>query len=144
MIFEEGRIEKRVVDFNNPYQPKFRVKEYLRAIAQVLLSGTSREIHESWVTHSAVWALVKGRTAAGTLTPEEFAPIDNALRSHLGDDLMDELTDIYDEAMTIDADRDLERLVELAKQWNEALNIPSDGEGEGDGEEVAVTRPRKS
>jgi hypothetical protein len=133
MIFEEGRIEKRVVDMNNSSQPKFRVKEYLRAIAQVLLAGTP-EKYETLGHAMAVWALVKGRTSAGTLTPEEFAPIDNALRAHLGDDLMDELTDIYDEAMAIDARRDFERLVELAEQWNEALSIPSDGEGEGEAE----------
>lgn len=133
MIFEEGRIEKRVVDMHNPQQPKFRVKEYLRAIAQVLLSGTP-EKYETLGHAMAVWALVKGRTSAGTLTPEEFAPIDNALRAHLGDDLMDDLSDIYDEAMSINAKRDFDRLVELAEQWNEALSIPSDGEGEGEAE----------
>ena len=83
MIFEEGRIEKRVVDQHNPQQPKFRVKEYLRAVAQILLAGTP-EVYESLGHAMAVWALVKGRTAAGTLTAEEFAPIDNALRGWLG------------------------------------------------------------
>jgi len=135
MIFEEGRIEKRVVDAHNPQQPKFRVKEYLRAIAQILLADTP-EKYESLGHAMAVWALVKGRTAAGTLTAEEFAPIDNALRAHLGDDLMDELSDIYDEAMATDAHRTdgFDRLVELAVQWNEALDIKSDDGGSGDGE----------
>jgi hypothetical protein len=131
MIFEEGRVEKRVVDMNNSAQPKFRVKEYLRAIGRLLLAN----LPDKFPTAGAAlgtWALVKGRTSAGTLTPAEFAPIDNSLRAHLGDDIMDDLTDIYDEAMTVNAVRDIDRLIELAKLWNEILDI-GDEETSGEG-----------
>jgi hypothetical protein len=131
MVFEEGRIEKRVVDMRNPQQPTFRVKEYLRAIGRLLLANIPEKF-PNMGSALGTWALLKGRTSAGTLTPAEFAPIDNALRSHLGDDLMDELTDIYDEAMTVNADRDVERLIELAKLWNETLGI-DDEETSGEG-----------
>ena len=131
MVFEEGRIEKRVVDMKNPQQPTFRVKEYLRAIGRLLLANVPEKF-PNLGSALGTWALVKGRSAAGTLTAAEFAPIDNALRSHLGDELMDELTDIYDEAMTVNADRDVERLIELAKLWNETLGIP-DEETSGEG-----------
>lgn len=130
VLFEEGRIEKRVVDRRNEHQPKFRVKEYLRSLARLLLGEldlTFPNMHSMLGT----WSLVKSRALAGTLSMDEFAPIDNAVRSHVGDELMDMLSDIYEEAMTVKAPKDLDRLMELATEWEDLIT-------EASGEEPGV------
>jgi hypothetical protein len=130
-IFEEGRVEKRAIDERNPHFPKFRTKEYLRAVGRLLFDELSKADMVSVGQALQAWALIKGRANAGTLSALEFSPIDNVMRSHFGDDLIDDLTDIYDEAMSVDANHDFERLVELAKEWNETAGITSE-DTEGD------------
>lgn len=165
VLFEESRIEKRAVDnagkgsdMGYGYAssatagryPVFRIKQFLRAVTRLFLETMTEFVHPLQVIHA--WALMRGRVISGTMEVAEFAPIDNAARTIFGDNLMDDLADIHDEAIGLSVkENGVERLIELAEEWNDTLGIKTTvidhggcglghesesekGEGEGEGE----------
>ena len=143
-MFEEIRVERRGVDTLNPY-----VVRGLRSSLSIITENatTDADALRNPLSAAKMWALIRGRVNAGVALPEEVEEIDNAVRTALGDDTVDHLIDLLDEAIDLDADRlyGLNRLREVATEWLELLTPPKpeeeeekeesgDGEGEGGSE----------
>lgn len=127
-MIEEIRVEnhalRRVPD----------VRSGLRGSFTIILAN----IRDLPVTdHAAIaraWALVQGRTLAGISTLAETKPMDEAARIILGDDTVDTLTDLLQEALTLSLPHDTNRLIEICDEWRELVGeSEGDGHGEGDG-----------
>ena len=144
LMFEEVRVERRAMDTGNVF-----VGVGLRSSMKLIMGNITAEAFRSPVQAAHAWALLVGRVNAGVTTPDEVSAIDIAARIALGDDIVDDLTDLLDEAIFVDADTSygLARLKEIAEEWLELLKAedePGDGEeggSEGEGEPCEEGEP---
>ena len=102
-------------------------------------------------TVARAWALVQGRTLAGIATAAETKPMDEAARVILGDDTVDALTDLLQEAVTLQLAGTTDRIIEICDEWVELVGEPrryddgDDGcEGEPDGSGAKGTEKGKA
>lgn len=110
-LLEEIRVE------NHALRRLPRARRHLRASFSIVLkSATHLDItNTALVAHA--WALVRGRTLAGIATTTETDPLDTAARTLLGDDTVDELTDLLQEAVTLRLPADGDRMVAICDEW---------------------------
>lgn len=128
-IFEEARIEKRVMDH-------LRYPSFLRASFSWLLVqfAEAAEQVDSEFGASRLWALTYGRYLGGVALKDEVAPIDTVLRGIVGDNAVDVLTEILSEALEADGTVEEIRttLTALAYEWLEIFDLTGEESGTGE------------
>jgi hypothetical protein len=117
-MLEELRIEKLAVD-KTPY-----VRKLLRASFSLLMG----DVEESMTTPSKLiashnWALLVGRSYSGVASPAEVEAVDVAGRTLVGDDIVDILVDLLQEAIEGSG----RALVGIAEEW---VDLVGDDGGE--------------
>lgn len=128
-LFEELRIEKRAVDWKvdrHYLDAEFWPSNMLRGSFCWLLGEIARagsfDTRPLGVAHT--WALTFGRYPVGIATREEVSPIDNMARTVLGDDTVDTMRELLEEAIATES---LPRVIRLSEEWL-ALLRTEDGE----------------
>ncbi|HEY9378937.1 MAG TPA: hypothetical protein VIQ02_17820 [Jiangellaceae bacterium] len=110
-MLEEIRVE------NHALRRLPQARRHLRASFTLVL----RTISDLDITDKArvahAWGLVQGRTLAGISTPAETDPLDTAARTLLGDDVVDELTDLLQETVTLHLPHDSVRMIAICDEW---------------------------
>jgi hypothetical protein len=138
-VLEELRVE------NHAVRRTPMVRKFLRASFGLILANLTDEfVNRSHVVRA--WTLTRGRTLAGVTAPDETEAVDTAARVLLGDDLVDTLTDLLQEALTLrlDGPADRQRMIEICDDWHELVGDPAEstscttcvrhpGEGEASG-----------
>jgi hypothetical protein len=121
-LLEEPRVEFR----QTQRRPGDRL--YLRASARHILIPPRPEDasfeEDQWRAASAA-ALILGRVDAGILTAADTDPLQNAIRTTLGADLLDTLRELWRGALMLD-DGDAAGLLHAAHRWIAALDIHPD------------------
>ena len=153
-MLEEVRVE------NHALRRMPHVRRHLRAsFTLVLNSVSSLDItNKALVAHA--WGLVRGRTLAGIATAPETDPLDTAARTLLGDDVVDELTDLLQEMLVLRLPDERTRMIEICDEWvalvgdsavDESCAAESaDGSGakgtatNADGEKTSDEKPEKA
>lgn len=128
-LLEEVRVEAHVIRTNAP------LRRALRASFTIILEGIAENPPTTATEAARAWALVHGRTLSGITDPHETLPMDTAARTVVGDDIIDQLGELLQEAVQLDASRkdDAARLVEIAAEWNTLLDIDADDDANGTG-----------
>ena len=77
------------------------------------------------------WAIARGRTLAGVAAADETDAVDIAARTLLDDDVVDGLTDLLQEALTLRLDQDWakERMVAICDEWVELVGETAEATG---------------
>lgn len=72
------------------------------------------------------WALARGRTLAGVAAPDETDAVDVAARTLLGDDVIDSLTDLLQEALTVmlGGSHGEDRMIRICDEWHALIGDP--------------------
>jgi hypothetical protein len=124
-LLEELRVE------NHAVRRMPIARRWLRASFGIILANMPTEfVSKAHVVRA--WALARGRTQAGIASPEETEPVDTAARTLLGDDVVDGLTDLLQEALTLHTQHlaGQKRLVAICDEWVELVgDPPTDGGG---------------
>jgi hypothetical protein len=136
-MLEEVRVE------NHAVRSLPVVRRFLRASFALILANLP-DVFESKSHVAKTWALTWGRVLAGVATPDEAKPVDTAARIILGDDVIDALTDLLQETLTLslESEHTRTRMVEICDEWFDLIGETpegggcshGDGEGEGAGE----------
>lgn len=113
-LFEEMRIENRAVDADRP------VGLFIRA-ALPLAIGETRDVSSNRSSVARLWALGYGRALTTITTHGDVEWIDQAARTLLGDDDVDYLRDILQEAIALQMPARVDRMLDLAAQWVELV-----------------------
>ena len=128
-LLEEPRVEARQLH-RRPHD-----REFLRA-ASVHLHLARRPVdasalEERWRAAQAA-VLLLGRADAGVLAENDVAPVVPLLRDALGAGLLEQLRALWREAIGLD-DGDGTGLLDVARRWLAALDIPADTDPESGG-----------
>jgi hypothetical protein len=136
IMLDELRIEKRAADWTPA------AKEHLRHSFHWLLKrmvAAELDTRPRAIAHA--WALTYGRYRASIASLTEVHPVDDVIRTALGEDTVDTLLEILEEAIQTDS---VMRLQELAEEWLRTLGEDDEEEsgpviglflhGEGSGE----------
>jgi hypothetical protein len=127
-MFEEMRVEYRALNTN----PDFR--KDLRASLGIIVSKMTGDLPTTRYDVARAWAIVFGRSVTTVIDDDELRWMDNAARTVLGDDDVDYLSDVLQEAIELDMKAgNLRRMIELAQEWIDIVGTPPDEEGLGDG-----------
>lgn len=125
VMFEELRIENRAV----AQSPGLAAR--LRAALPLVIGGLREATITSRAQAARGWALIFGRTLSGIVNDDELDWMDETARVVLGDDDVDVLVDLLDEAVALPDDA-VNRLIEIAAEWIEVVGVSEpDGDGEG-------------
>jgi hypothetical protein len=124
-LLEEVRVEAFVIRKN----PKLR--QALRASFTIILKAIAENPPETIAGAAHAWAVVHGRTLAGVSTPTETLSFDTATRTMIGDDVVDQLVELLQEASQIDMKRDGVRYGEIAEEWAELVGATNEDEDDG-------------
>lgn len=111
-LLEELRVENYAV------RRYAGTRRFLRASFAIVL-GNLPEVFENKSHVVRAWAIARGRTLAGIAAADETDAVDIAARTLLGDDVVDGLTDLLQEALTLRLDQDWAkvRIVEICDEW---------------------------
>jgi hypothetical protein len=123
VLFEELRIEKRAADKGASDHLRWSFRWLLRSLAD------AGEMDTSPMGLAHTWALTMGRFTASIASRDEVAPIDEVARASLGDQVVDVLQEILDEAVSYDSrrpERVVTTLERLAREWLDALDVDPD------------------
>lgn len=117
-LWEETRIEKRAYDWS-------RVARYgLRYSFGYLVELLTEKPPTNGVEVANLWALTVGRSIAGIAESDEVIGIHDLACTMLGDQLVNELREIMDQAVAWDPfTNSLEEIAILAGQWLDALGV---------------------
>jgi hypothetical protein len=120
-MFEELRIEKRAADWTDVARNDLRhcFHWLLRRIVDGDIDTRPRAVAHTW-------ALIFGRYLASIAALAEVQPIDDVARTALGDDTVDMLREVLEEATNTDS---VLRLAELAQEWLDTLGSDDDEAG---------------
>lgn len=110
-MFEEMRIENRAADKGGN-----TVRGYIRA-ALPLAIGDTEDVPPRRSAVARLWALGYGRVLTSIVSEADVVWIDQAARTLLGDDDVDFMRDILQEAVALHLPQDKERMFEIAAQW---------------------------
>jgi len=123
-LLEELRVE------NHALRKVPMVRRFLRASFGIVLANLPDDFTSKAHVVRA-WAIARGRTLAGVALPDETDPVDTAARTLLDDDVVDGLTDLLQEALTLHLDRhsDRLRLIEICDEWVELVGEPAEATG---------------
>lgn len=138
-MFEELRVERMALDHAGRHRPAIHPAVCLPAGFKYLVKQIIEQLDVSDPSNVAfTWALTVGRALAGTVKWSAVSKVDELTRTLIGDDEVDYLHEILDEAVSLDVDRAgaLDRYIELAYEWLETAGAaePQDGDGEGEGQ----------
>ena len=122
-LLEEIRIENYAANRSS------QVREWLRASLDIILAGAREPVHTMYGA-AMRWVLIYGRVYGGIIDPEELGWLDIAVRTALGDEIVDELADIVAETLTISWGQP-KKLVPLAERIIELVGEPDPEEGGG-------------
>ena len=120
-LLEELRVE------NYALRKVPQVRRFLRASFGIVIANLPDEfVNKSHVVRA--WAIARGRTLAGVALPDETDPVDTAARTLLGDDVVDGLTDLLQEALTLRLYQKpgRERLIAICDEWVELVGEPAE------------------
>jgi hypothetical protein len=120
--------ELRVENYALRRQPNAR--RFLRASFALVLENLPDEFEtKSHVVRA--WAIARGRTLAGVAAPDETEAVDIAARTLLGDDTVDALTDLLQEALTLRLEHaeSKTRMVEICDEWVELVGESAEATG---------------
>ena len=120
--------ELRVENYALRRQPQAR--RFLRASFAIVLGNLPDEfVNKSHVVRA--WAIARGRTLAGVAAADETDAVDIAARTLLDDDVVDGLTDLLQEALTLRLDQDWAkvRMVEICDEWVELVGETAEATG---------------
>ena len=145
-LLEELRVE------NFALRNVAAARRFLRASFALILANLPDTFEDKSHVVRA-WAMCRGRTLAGVAGPDETNAVDIAARTLLGDDVVDGLTDLLQEALTLRLDRDSAkvRMIELCDEWVELVGETAETTGcthctksadpddEADGDETTTT-----
>ena len=127
-MFEEMRIENRAVDKTSGY-----VRNDIRSVLPLSI-GETRSIPPVRSSVARLWALGYGRCLTTVASYDAVQWVDDAARTLLGDDDVDYMTDILQEAITLHMPDAIDRMIELATEWVDLVgDADHDGCGHGDG-----------
>ena len=126
-MFEELRIESRAINTD----PALR--SMLRASLGIIIRHAAGDLPETRHGIANLWALIYGRALTTVTADKEVQWVDDAARSILGDEDVDYLTDLLQEAIEVPANvSQVDALVKLAQAWLDVVGEPEEGE-EGHG-----------
>lgn len=117
-LFEELRIERFAVD----HKHAVHIRPSLRASFDLILGSGHAPATTSRTAAAYNWALMAGRVYAGVVDTAEVEEVDNAARTLLGDETVDQLEDILQEVLVTECE--VAPLAELARRWKEVVNDP--------------------
>lgn len=117
--FEEMRIENRAVDYDA------KVRSYIRA-ALPLAIGDTHEVPKTRAAVARLWALGYGRALTTVVLPSDVQWIDTAARTLLGDDDVDYLVDLLQEAIGLNMPSNIDRMIEIAQEWIDVVGEDTD------------------
>lgn len=123
--FEEIRIEKRVVDSTHG-----RARPTLRSSFEIVLDSIADAAPTNKADIATAWLLAVGRAYATVATQEEVRAVDDVARIVLGDETVDTLHELLDEAVMLDIDSvdspGYARLIEIADEWISLVGVTTD------------------
>jgi hypothetical protein len=123
-LLEELRVE------NYALRKTATARRFLRASFAIVLGNMPDEFtNKAHVVRA--WAMCRGRTLAGVAAADETDAVDLAARTLLGDDVVDGLTDLLQEALTLRLNRDeaRERIVDICDEWVELVGESAEATG---------------
>ena len=123
-MLEELRVENYAV------RQSALLRRFLRASFALVLSHLPDEFTSKAHVVRA-WTITMGRTLGGIADVDETAPVDTAARTLLGEDVVDGLTDLLQEALTLHTGRepDRARMVAICDEWKELVGETTDEHG---------------
>lgn len=124
-MFEEMRVEARAV---NADPDESRIN--LRASLPLAMGDIRDNPPVTRYDAANSWGLIYGRSLTTVVSHIELQWLDDAARTILGDDDVDQLGDILQEAIGA-SHRDAARLIQLAEEWIDLVGAPPEGEGGG-------------
>lgn len=118
VLFEEGRIERNVVNVCG----ESAMQSLRLAFSRALLPGFS-DVGTTPYVVAANYALVAGRVHAGHIGYDEVIDVELAVRTVLGDDVVDELDELLGRALVCRTDNEygFKEYAAIAAEWNELL-----------------------
>lgn len=118
-LFEEGRIERNAVNMSG----RHAITTLRAAFSKVLLPGFMKDSTASPYAAAGNYALVAGRVHAGHIQSDEITAVETAIRTYLGDDIVDALEDILAQAVQMRTyePHELRQYIALAEEWNALL-----------------------
>ena len=123
-LLEELRVENYAV------RRTAQARRFLRASFAIVL-GNLPDTFENKSHVVRAWAITRGRTLAGVAATDETDAVDTAARTLLGDDTVDALTDLLQEALTLRLDQDWakKRMVAICDEWVELVGESAEHTG---------------
>jgi len=123
-MLEELRVE------NHAVRTAPEVRQYLRASFALVLANLP-DTFENASHVVRAWALTRGRTLSGVAAPEETHPVDVAARTLLGDEVVDTLTDLLQETLTLSLRSDYarDRMIQICDEWHDLIGDPPEMPG---------------
>jgi hypothetical protein len=125
VLLEELRVEA----FAIRRAPTMRAP--LRASFAMVLDHIAAQPPTTDPEAARAWALVHGRTLGGIATPTETQSFDTAARTILTDDVVDQLSELLQEAIVANLPADRDRVIEIAQEWVDLVGKGESGSGEG-------------
>ena len=124
-MIEELRVEAHVV------RRSARFRSTLRASFATYLDSVAASPPETKIEAAFAWSLIQGRTLAGVTSPKETIGFDTAARTMIGDDEIDQMGDLLQEAIQLRLPTQTRRLIEIAEEWLELVDDPENEDGAG-------------
>lgn len=123
-MLEELRVENYAVR-RSPM-----LRRYLRASFALVLANLPDEFSSKAHVVRA-WTITMGRTLGGIADVDETHAVDVAARTLLSDDIVDGLTDLLQEALTLHTGREADRarMVGICDEWKELVGDTTDEHG---------------
>ena len=123
-LLEELRVE------NYALRLAPQARRFLRASFTIVL-GNLPDTYENKSHVVRAWAIARGRTLAGVAAADETDAVDIAARTLLGDDIVDGLTDLLQEALTLTLHQEWEkeRMVAICDEWVELVGETAEATG---------------
>lgn len=126
---EELRVEDHVYKAHDNENTLVYLRAMFAWLLGQLLEGVDlKAMHPAEVAN--LWALTVGRTMTGIIDTDEVASIDLAVRTALGDDIVEIMEDLVSEVLSIDGHGGsvIDKMASIAKEWDSLFpSLPSEG-----------------
>jgi hypothetical protein len=125
-LFEEIRIEKRAID-----STRGRARPTLRSSFELVLDNVVGSEMTSRAALADAWVLVAGRAYATVASFDEVQAVDDVARTVFGDDVVDQMHELLDEAVTLEISNfhseSFNRMIEIVDEWIDLVGTDSGG-----------------
>lgn len=130
-LFEEIRIEKRAID-----STRGSARPTLRSSFELVLDDVATGEMTSRAALADAWILVAGRAYATVASFDEVQAVDDVTRTVFGDDVVDQMHELLDEAVTLEImdfhSENFSRIIEIVDEWIDLVGTETGG-GNSDG-----------